>query len=304
MGSSASTSSVRSSIASTSLSISIHEGSPKEKANWYFQHGNYIQAEEYLLVALEESKALYGEDNIETMAILDQLGLVYSKQGHAEEAERLHQQVYEQYEHLLGSKHPMALQAQHHLALARFQRRQYNDAAKLFLSCYYGRMAILGSSHLETLTSMQYLAMAYLEEGQYTTAEEVLRQCLSKQRFLLGPDHHMVVTLSMLLCRAYEGLRRYKEAVNLCKSIQQVIDLPSTGSSNDKNRRFERKVKKNQPQSPTSKQVQQELLETQAECQRYLKHLEDLAALAMEEEQEMTFSQLPDLPSDKTQLCN
>lgn len=303
MGSSASTSSVRSSIASTSLSISIHEGSPKEKANWYFQHGNYIQAEEYFLVALDESKALYGEDNIETMAILDQLGLVYSKQGHAEEAERLHLQVYEQYEHLLGSKHPMTLQAQHHLALARFQRHLYNDAAKLFLSCYYGRMAVLGSSHLDTLTSMQYLAITYLEEGQYAAAEEVLRQCLSKQRFLLGPDHYMVITLSMLLCRAYEGLRRYKDALSLCKSIEQVFDLPSTGSSNDKNRRFERKVKKDQPQSPTSRRIQQELLEMHVECQRYLKHLEDLVATTTEEE-ERTFSQPPDLSSDKTQLCH
>eukprot|EP00981_Chlorochromonas_danica_P014073 scaffold7273_cov349-Ochromonas_danica.AAC.1 len=45
-----------------------------EKANWYFEQGNYIQAEEFLLLALEEAKARYGEDNVETLAVQNNLG--------------------------------------------------------------------------------------------------------------------------------------------------------------------------------------------------------------------------------------
>eukprot|EP01039_Chlorochromonas_danica_P005430 gene5430-5975_t len=189
-----------------------------EKANWYFEQGNYVQAEEFLLVALEEAKVRYGEENVETLALQNHLCVIYCKQGQLEEAKSLLEHVSERYNHLLGSKHPVSLQAQHNLGLVLFQSRRYGEAAKVFESCYHGRLAMLGGSHVDTLSSVQQLTMCFLEECRYAEAEEVLRVCLSNQHFLLSPEHHLVIALTVLQSSASEGLEKSKKAVELYDS--------------------------------------------------------------------------------------
>eukprot|EP01039_Chlorochromonas_danica_P002515 gene2515-2755_t len=248
-----------------------------EGGRHYLAKGDLLKAEEYFLMALEESKALYGEDNVETLAVQDSLAVVYCQQGHFQEAQLLHQQVFAQYSHLLGSKHPLSLASQHNLGVVLFQSRRYCEAAGVFHVCYHGRTAVLGSSHADTLASMKYLAMSYLEERRFIEAEEALRGCLSKQRFLLGPDHHIVVALSILQCRAFEGMGRYDDALTLCRSAWQALcptnsseeqsssPLPSTSSSGLRSWRY------------LESHADPDTIEARKQCQSYLEYLENLS---------------------------
>ncbi|NET05011.1 MAG: tetratricopeptide repeat protein [Merismopedia sp. SIO2A8] len=76
---------------------------------------SYTQAEQLYQQAIAISKRSLGDNYPEMARNLDNLGMLYTKQGRFEEAKSLHEKALEIFEQKLGANHPWAIRCRENL---------------------------------------------------------------------------------------------------------------------------------------------------------------------------------------------
>jgi tetratricopeptide (TPR) repeat protein len=121
----------------------------------------------------------------ETLAARQQLALLISVDGRADEAADIAAATTESYAREYGLNHPETLQSRVSLALVRFTQGRFADAAALHTSVLLERERSLGEEAPATVESRRYLAGTLARMGRAAEAENLLRINIT-----MAPDTH------------------------------------------------------------------------------------------------------------------
>jgi tetratricopeptide (TPR) repeat protein len=141
--------------------------------------GNYAEAERLGIQAADVCASRFGRDDIRCAWTLNNLALVYWRQGKNAEAEKLFRRALAIRETKLGNDHLDVAQTLNDLALVYWRQRKYAEAEKLFRRALAIRETKLGSDHLDVARSLSGLALAYARQRKYAEAEVALGAALA-----------------------------------------------------------------------------------------------------------------------------
>jgi hypothetical protein len=126
-------------------------------AGYFHYHGQWKDAEEFLVQATKVRRELLGEEHPSTLTSMANLALTYSNQGRWDEAESLGVQVMEARTRVLGEEHPSTLTSMANLALTYSNQGRWKEAEALMGQCVHLRQRILGPDHPDTVSSFSAL---------------------------------------------------------------------------------------------------------------------------------------------------
>lgn len=144
----------------------------------------------------------------ETLAAWQQLALLISVDGRADEAADIAAKATESYAREYGLNHPETLQSRVSLALVRFTQGRFADAAVLHTSVLLERERSLGKDAPATVESRRYLAGTLARMGRAEEAEDLLRVNIS-----LAPDTHRQLEARTVLADLLFQMDRLREAL-------------------------------------------------------------------------------------------
>ncbi len=147
------------------------------------------EAEPLLQRALATYEKLLGAEHLDTAQSLNNLALLYIREGKFKQAEALYRGTLAIFVLVLGAEHPDTAQSFNNLALLYAREGKYEQAEPLYqhaLTIYEKR---LGAEHPDTAQSLNNLALLYAREGKYEQAEPLLQRALAIDEKLLGAEH-------------------------------------------------------------------------------------------------------------------
>ncbi|KAJ7761741.1 hypothetical protein B0H16DRAFT_1414835 [Mycena metata] len=179
---------------------------------WAHRHQ---EAKVLKISALEKHRTLKGHDELDTLHLMHNLGVTYTKLGELKQAEELQSVVLERRGAILGRDHPETLTAMYNLAVTYRKLGWPKKAEELELLVVEKRRAILGEDHPETLDAMYSLAITYWRLGQLQKAEELGVVVVEKRTIILGDHHPDTLTVMHNLAITYNDLGQPQKAEEL-----------------------------------------------------------------------------------------
>ncbi|WP_143861808.1 tetratricopeptide repeat protein [Nostoc linckia] len=153
---------------------------------------------------------------------LDNLGVLYVKQGRYTKAEPLLQQSLGIREHLYGIDHSGVAVGLHNLGKLYRDQGRYTEAEAFYQRSLEIKEKNLGSDHLNVALSLHNLAELYRDQERYSEAEQLFQRVLEIKEKNLGADHpHVAVSLSGL-GTLYRLQGHYSEAE---PRLQRALDI-------------------------------------------------------------------------------
>ncbi|KAF4637077.1 hypothetical protein G7Y89_g980 [Cudoniella acicularis] len=116
------------------------------------------------------------------------LAVVLDKQGKYDEAEKMHRQVLEAREQILGPEHPDTLSSINNLAVVLRSLHKFGEAEKMYQQLLEVKGQILGPKHPDTIKTMNNLGVLLNCQGKYEEAEEIHRRALDLRDSPKYPD--------------------------------------------------------------------------------------------------------------------
>ncbi|MDO0824092.1 tetratricopeptide repeat protein, partial [Desulfosporosinus nitroreducens] len=129
-----------------------------ETSGWLEHTAAYEEAEPLYKRSLEIREEVLGAKHPSTANSLNNLALLYDKQGRYEEAEPLYKRSLEIREEVLGAKHPDTATSLNNLAGLYDKQGRYEEAEPLYKRSLEIREEVLGAKHPDTATSLNNLA--------------------------------------------------------------------------------------------------------------------------------------------------
>eukprot|EP01041_Mallomonas_annulata_P005918 gene5918-11941_t len=219
----------------------------------YLDQGDYGEAEALQTECYERRVASLGEDHVDTLKSLSELGNVYHHGGNYQEAADVYQKLLDIRSTVPGGERsPETLDLMHSLAgtydsLAESLARsclsieietlgetdsrvmntsmllagicknlgKYSEAEVLFTKCYENKLVELGEGHPITLAALSQLASIYGTQGNYNEAEPLHLKCVELKTIKLGIDHPDTIAEQSNLGSLYFKQGKYEEAAPL-----------------------------------------------------------------------------------------
>ncbi|QDT96282.1 FxSxx-COOH system tetratricopeptide repeat protein [Gimesia aquarii] len=183
-----------------------------KQANYFYQVGEYEEAEPLYLQAMEISRTVLGENHPDFATSLNNLASLYTSQGRYEEAEPLYLQAKEIRRTVLGENHPSFATSLNNLAFLYENQGRYEEAEPLYQQAKEIRRTVLGENHPSFATNLNNLAGLYQNQGRYEEAEPLHQQAMEIRRTVLGENHPDFATSLNNLAELYRSQGCYEEA--------------------------------------------------------------------------------------------
>jgi tetratricopeptide (TPR) repeat protein/predicted Ser/Thr protein kinase len=168
------------------------------------------------LDALEKAYALQlqiaGEDDIGTVTVMNNLGLVNQRLGRFEEALQLHQHSKEFFEQLYGPEHPGTTSAEHAIAGCLVALGRTEDAVALYRRLIAKWEASLGHDHPRVAMTYYNIGFAHQQAQEYEQALLAYEQAVSFLETAVEPDHINIAMAVHNLGSVLHELGRLDEA--------------------------------------------------------------------------------------------
>ena len=182
---------------------------------YFLQHGRYSDAEEPLQRGLKMREQLFGEQHLEVVHSLVNLGLLYYYQYQDTQAESLYQRALEISEQLLGPTHPALAVILDYSGDLYYNQDQYTQAES-----YYQRARTILERTPEAelgdvARNMSRSGLTYYKQKRYAEAETLLERAREIVTQISGADHPDVATQLTNLARLYHDQGRNAEAESL-----------------------------------------------------------------------------------------
>jgi WD40 repeat protein/tetratricopeptide (TPR) repeat protein len=188
------------------------------------KHRRYAKAEPLYQRALSIYKLQLEPEDSRTVHCLNNLGMLYLRQGKYEQAEPLLQNTLVILEGQLG-EHPDTAIILNNLASLYYDQGKYGQAEPLYQRVLSIREQQLGAMHPDTATSFSDLASLYYNQGKYGQAKPLYRRALSILEQQLGADYPDTLTVR-------------KNYVSLMEILDEDLDYPSVSTSRENWDRF------------------------------------------------------------------
>lgn len=152
-----------------------------------------VDLNEDALAAQKEALAIrrgqLGEDHLDTLDSVDQLGLIYGRLGHRDDQARLYREALAGYRRVVGDRDARTLHAMSNLGANYNARGEVEQAEKYFREALTGQRELLGSDHAQTLITTHSLGFMLSLQGRHGDALPYYQDALSGRRQLYGDDH-------------------------------------------------------------------------------------------------------------------
>ncbi|MEM9388038.1 MAG: serine/threonine-protein kinase [Pseudomonadota bacterium] len=172
----------------------------------------FSQAQALVEKALAARRALYGENHLDTLETLGQLGLLFIDTGRYNEAETIIEQTYEGQLQLLGTDSQEALWTAVSLAVVYEQQGRFEDAATLLEDTLRNYRTQLGDDASKTLITVDRLARVYRRLGRFDESEPLALEALAGLRRTRGEDDLRTLDAVNGLAVLYAMQGRYAES--------------------------------------------------------------------------------------------
>lgn len=156
--------------------------------------GMYESMRDLKAFEYKKLKELLPADDRQVLRAANDLAVALRQIGRQTEAVKLHREVLEGKEKVLGKEHPNTLTSVNNLAVLLRQQGDYKTAEEMFRQALEGWEKMLGKEHPNTLLSVSNLAGLLRDQGDYKTAEELYRQALESMENVLGKEHPDTLT--------------------------------------------------------------------------------------------------------------
>ena len=180
--------------------------------------GSVYEAVE-LEVAVAVVEGVLGPDHPDTLAVRNNLALVYESVGRFGEAIELFEQVLDERERVLGADHPDTLKTRNNLASVYYSVGRFAEAIDAWEELLRDCQRVLGADHPVTLDVRNNLAVAYKSVGRFGEAIELYEQVLDERERVLGADHPDTLKTRNNLAVAYYSVGRFGEAIELYERV-------------------------------------------------------------------------------------
>ncbi len=176
------------------------------------QKGDYPGAAKAYERALELAPQVFGSEDKDTAAILNNLANMYQKMGQYAKAEPLYQRSLKIKESKLGPDHLDVAWSLNNLAALYDAMAQYAKAEPLYQRSLKIRESKLGPDDPDVASSLDNLANLYNKMAQYAKAEPLYQRSLKIRESQLGPDHPDVAASLNNLAALYDAMAQYAKA--------------------------------------------------------------------------------------------
>ncbi|RDW69220.1 hypothetical protein BP6252_08240 [Coleophoma cylindrospora] len=202
--------------------------------------GQYKSAQLIYQERLELTQMILGQEDLETLASMGNLGNSLRKQGKYVESESLYRQTLGLQERILGKEHLDTLTTMSSLGNSLRQQGKSIEAEGLYRQTLELQERLFGKEHPDTLKGMNNLGNSLYQQGKYTEAKGLYQQTLELQKRVLGNEHPdtLVSIRSFASSLNQQGL--YTEAERIFRQTLEIRERvlgkehPDTlGSMND-----------------------------------------------------------------------
>ncbi|KZP26504.1 TPR-like protein [Athelia psychrophila] len=142
--------------------------------------GKFGKAESFYMRALAGKEKQLGADHSETLATVNNLGLLYTGQGNYSGAEQFCARALAGYEKQLGNDHPKTLATVNNLGLLYTSLGKYEKAECFYVRALAGKEKQLGADHPSTLMTVHKLAYLRHQQGKHQEAKTLYRRALEE----------------------------------------------------------------------------------------------------------------------------
>lgn len=161
----------------------------------------------------------YGEDDTDTLAVLNYLAVAYTKAGNHKMGLKLEQKVHFLNHSILGEEHPNTLTSLNNLVASYNISNNFQEALELGKKVYTIQCKVLGKEHPKTLGSLSNLAHTYSGLGDYNVALKLNEYIYSLRCKILGSEHpHTLYSLNNL-ANCYGELGFLKKSLEINQKI-------------------------------------------------------------------------------------
>ncbi|MCH8980108.1 MAG: tetratricopeptide repeat protein, partial [Armatimonadetes bacterium] len=181
----------------------------------YRELGEYAAAEPHLERARLLRRREFGEEHPATLHAMNNLAILYLRQGRYGEAVALFVETLESRKRVLGDEHLDTLASMNNLANLYLRQGRYDQAEPLYVTTLEIQKRVMGEEHLAMLYPVNNLAILYYRQGRYDEAEPLYVKTLEIRKRVLGEEHPRTLGSMQNLASLYVDQGRYDEAERL-----------------------------------------------------------------------------------------
>ncbi len=185
----------------------------------YHGLGAWAKAEQQALAKLELERRLHGDDGVESLLALTELGHIRDHLGRNREALESLKQADEGLRRRLAPDDPNAIAVRGNLAMAYQSAGRTAEAIAIFEDLLRNHAARKGHDDPNILAIRENLANAYRAAGRTTDAIATLEQMLRQTTTRTGPDDPDTLGLRTGLALAYLEAGRPADAIPILEGV-------------------------------------------------------------------------------------
>lgn len=160
-----------------------------------------------------------GPDDPDTIASLDNLGMIADGQRNARRAYDYFQQAYEAKIRVFGADHPETLRQAYSLGILAEDLHQYDRSRSLLETAVRGFEDQNGADHATTLQARRGLANTMAESGLFDEAEAQQRQVLEAMESSFGAEDVNTTVTRDYLAYLLTVAQRFEEALPIYRRV-------------------------------------------------------------------------------------
>jgi serine/threonine protein kinase/tetratricopeptide (TPR) repeat protein len=189
----------------------------------YTALGLYEQAEPQLRKALKVFRENLGDEHLEVIESLNDLGNLLGIKGALDEAESTLRQALAISEKRLGPQNPMTIKIKVNLAEQLGEHRDLDEATQLLEAALSARRARLGENHADVAETLDRLSKIALRRGRWAEADRYLTQSLGIYRQMGSRAQPLILQTLVELAGVRKSEGRTDEAMQLYGEAEPVL---------------------------------------------------------------------------------
>ena len=200
-------------------------------ADLYSTIGRYDDTYPLQESALATRRRTLGEEHPDTLASINNMGLLLQLQGRLAEAEPYCREALENSRRTLGEEHPNTLTTSNHMGLLLQRQGRLAEAEPLFREALEKSRRTLGEEHPDTLTYILNMSMLLQRQDRLAEAEPYSREAFEKSRRTLGEEHPDTLGSVSVMLRLRVAQTQAREALDFGAPYEPAARKAFTGGS-------------------------------------------------------------------------
>jgi tetratricopeptide (TPR) repeat protein len=188
----------------------------------YHGSGQFAVAENITREVLRSQIRTIGEDHLETLHNLNNIGVYQQEQARFSLAERCHRKVLEMKSIRCGPCDLEIFFTLNNLALSLQSQKRFEEAEVYFVQALRGRKGRLTEFHPDVLVSMSNLGVLKQLQGRLEQARQLHEATLKGRELVLGPVHPETLKSKGNLALLLQRQGRYGQSADLLRLVCQA----------------------------------------------------------------------------------